>query len=289
MHILSEADYHKITPFFSDIPINTLFAQMITQKKRRGTIFVDNPQKPAACLIVHPYGMLLLTGETGNTRFNDDVIEYILTNKAEKTYWLQVSPDPWHKIIGTLLGDALITYDEIKKNCAKDNKEPEPEANRLTRSRVIRWGRTDFKFNHERHSGYKKPEIPNGLTLRKVDKALYESIEGTVVPKYFWDSYADFKNNGMGLSLTKGNIVLATCFSAFKIGDNFEIGIETSAGHRQKGYAEIVAAAMIDYCLENNFEPVWGCRTENTGSYILAHKLGFEVAFQFPYYSLIKK
>jgi L-amino acid N-acyltransferase YncA len=45
-------------------------------------------------------------------------------------------------------------------------------------------------------------------------------------------------------------------------------------------------SALIDYCLANNFEPVWACRHENTGSFRLAEKIGFESVRTIPYYQL---
>lgn len=68
--------------------------------------------------------------------------------------------------------------------------------------------------------------------------------------------------------------------------NQLEFGIETVDGFRGKGFAFHTASSLIDYCLENNYEPVWACRLENTGSYKLAEKLGFEPTVTLPYYKL---
>ncbi len=47
-------------------------------------------------------------------------------------------------------------------------------------------------------------------------------------------------------------------------------------------------STLIEYCLENSYEPVWACRLENVGSYKLAEKLGFEMYGEVPYYRLSK-
>jgi len=65
-----------------------------------------------------------------------------------------------------------------------------------------------------------------------------------------------------------------------------EIGIETTKGYVRKGFALQSCSALIDYCLENKLEPVWGCKLENVGSFKLAQKLGFEPTFFIPFYKL---
>jgi hypothetical protein len=54
------------------------------------------------------------------------------------------------------------------------------------------------------------------------------------------------------------------------------------------GFAEYTCSALIDYCIENNYEPVWACHLENIGSYKLAQKIGFTPSALIPYYRLSK-
>jgi L-amino acid N-acyltransferase YncA len=64
--------------------------------------------------------------------------------------------------------------------------------------------------------------------------------------------------------------------------------METIEEYRGKGFAMNICAALIDYCIKNNYEPIWSCRLENIGSYKLAKKLGFELTLKLPYYRLSK-
>ncbi len=41
-----------------------------------------------------------------------------------------------------------------------------------------------------------------------------------------------------------------------------------------------------DYCMQNDYEPIWACKLTNTPSYKLAQKLGFVPARTLPYYRL---
>jgi L-amino acid N-acyltransferase YncA len=65
-----------------------------------------------------------------------------------------------------------------------------------------------------------------------------------------------------------------------------ELGMETEPEFRRKGFASIITAKLIDYCLERDLEPIWACRDGNKASYNLAVKLGFEPVAYLPYYEL---
>jgi L-amino acid N-acyltransferase YncA len=80
--------------------------------------------------------------------------------------------------------------------------------------------------------------------------------------------------------------LVSTAFSSFIHDHQLEIGIETSENSRGKKFAMVVCSSLIDYCLENNYEPIWACRAENIGSYKLAVTLGFEPIVSIPYYKL---
>jgi len=78
----------------------------------------------------------------------------------------------------------------------------------------------------------------------------------------------------------------AIAFSATRFDDWLEIGIETRAPYRGLGLARAVAVAMIEKCLAAGLTPVWACRKENTGSFVLAQSLGFVVVKELPFYRL---
>ncbi|MDO8927801.1 MAG: GNAT family N-acetyltransferase, partial [Bacteroidota bacterium] len=122
--------------------------------------------------------------------------------------------------------------------------------------------------------------------LVKTDAELFDQISGTVVPRYFWRNKKEFVQQGAGFSLMLEDEPVSTAFSAFAFETELELGIETQSLYQGKGLAQLVCSALIDFCLENNLEPVWACRLENTGSFQLAQKLGFEPVRMIPYYQL---
>ncbi|MCG8409826.1 MAG: GNAT family N-acetyltransferase [Bacteroidales bacterium] len=111
-------------------------------------------------------------------------------------------------------------------------------------------------------------------------------MKGSVVPSNFWDNAHDFDKQGVGFSLYHNNKLATTAFSAFIFDKELELGMETTPEFRGKGYAQYACSALIDYCLINNYEPIWACSLKNVASYNLAQKLGFIPQLTLPYYRL---
>jgi len=107
-----------------------------------------------------------------------------------------------------------------------------------------------------------------------------------VVPKNFWNSAGDFIKYGAGFAMINDGKPVCMSYSAYIFNGILEIGIETEQGYRGKGLARAACAALIDYCIEKGYEPVWSCRLQNTASYELAKKLGFKPTVTLPYYRL---
>jgi len=124
------------------------------------------------------------------------------------------------------------------------------------------------------------------LKLARTNAEQFGQITGTVVPRYFWRNKQAFDQQSVGFTLMDGNDPVSTAFASFIHAPQLELGIETRTEFQGQGLAQISCSALIDYCLDNNFEPVWACRLENTGSYKLAQKLGFEPIRMIPYYQL---
>ncbi|MFM9332173.1 GNAT family N-acetyltransferase [Paenibacillus mesotrionivorans] len=56
-----------------------------------------------------------------------------------------------------------------------------------------------------------------------------------------------------------------------------DLDVFTHPAHRHKGLAAICCSVLIDYCLEQELIPQWGCWTVNVPSCKLAAKLGFRI------------
>ncbi|RXK81703.1 GNAT family N-acetyltransferase [Filimonas effusa] len=274
MKLLSPKDYAKVNAALQRVSFNNLFARSVVEHQISGQVFVDNTEAPESFYIVHPYGMSLLLGRSDDPVFNAAFKEHALnTNKSRNKHeWMQAYPNKWHLVLCELFGDKLIAN-------AQNTGQQQHGIVELN-------SRVNFKFNIEKYQAVSHKSTAPGVAVVETDRELFRKMEGSVTPNFFWDSEDDFLANGKAFSLLDNNQLAATAFSAYMTSDKLELGIETLPAFRGKGYAAAVSAALIDFCISNNYEPLWSCRLENTGSVMLAQKLGFEVALTFPYYRL---
>jgi RimJ/RimL family protein N-acetyltransferase len=273
---LQYADYEKAGALLKKVPINTLFVQAVVCGDVEGTVYADDAQNPGVCHIVHKYGMSLLFGDTENEAFNSWLSAY-LTNadkSRDKHEWMQVYPNEWTGRLDAMLGGNL-----IKKDRKDGTRSDDP-------GKVVEFTRVNFAFDPERYREAAQKRGKTGYEIVSTTEEMYEDMEGSVIPKYFWRDAAQFVSHGGGYSLICDGEAVSTAFASYRIGDQLEIGIETVEKYWGRGFAFDVCAALIEYCLAHHLTPVWSCRLENTGSYILAQKLGFVPTLYLPYYRL---
>ena len=274
MILLPVHKYSVLEEQIKEVQRNVLFARSVVEKHLSGIIYVDNVNEPRTSLIAHPYGMLLLMGDSNNIEFNDRFKSYAF-NTAKiraKHEWLITSSPEWDNVLTDLFGDSLI-------------KTPENSGKEASGTIELN-GRQNFSFNVQKYAQFEKRTIPEHDLIVKTDAVLFEQMTGSVIPQKFWDNAKDFETNGSGYTLLHNGEIAATAFSAFVHENRLEIGIETVEKYRGNGYAELVCCKLIDECLESGFLPVWSCRSENTASVQLAEKLGFETTLSFPFYRL---
>lgn len=274
MERLHEVDYHKLTEPLQQVTINNLFARAVVEQKVKGQVFVDDSNNPSTFYVIHPYGMTLLFGKSNNPSFNNRFREYALNqNGARNTHeWMQAFPNSWDTVLQDLFGESLI-----------------PAAHNTTQQEkgIIELNtRVNFTFNKEKLLANHKPVTDPDIRIIPANGELFREMKGSVIPANFWNNEADFLKNGLAYCLFYQDQLASMAFSSFWFGNRFELGIETIASFRGKGFARLVCSALIDYCLANEYEPIWACRLENTGSYQLALQLGFDVSKTIPYYRL---
>lgn len=274
MVLLDKADYEKLVQPFKKVTINKLFARAVIEQTVSGKIFVDDKTNPKTFYVVHPYGMTLLFGESTNENFNEAFKSYAINknNSRNNFEWLQAFPNDWDHVLSSLFKGVLIK--------SADNKE------KAERGIIELNTRVNFKFNSAKHQLLSSQVIDKDIKIVRVNGQMFRDMNGSVVPKYFWNSEEDFLKSAVAFALFYKDELASMSFSSYWFGNDFEMGIETKEKFRGKGLAELVCRAIIDYCIENNYEPIWSCRLENTASYKLAQKLGYEPTLYLPYYRL---
>jgi len=273
MVLLEKKDYDKVINPLKSVSINNLFARAVVEQKAPGKICVDDINNPKTFYVLHSYGMSLLFGDWCNSIFNNQFKEYALNvnhirDKYEK---MQVFPDEWNKTLSDLFGNDLVkTADNTRET-----------------GNIVLNTRVNFNFCYEKYLKREKREVED-IEIVRTNAVNFNNMTGYVIPKYYFFDDNDFLKNGIGFSLLYKKQLAATAFSSWIIDDKLEIGIETAAEFRRKGFAEIVCEAIIDYCIANKYEPVWSCQLENSASFLLAQKMGFEPICKLPYYWLSK-
>ncbi|QIK60652.1 GNAT family N-acetyltransferase [Dysgonomonas sp. HDW5A] len=271
---LQKEQYSKLLEPIKSITNNNLFARAVAERVVEGEIFVDNVENTKSFYLLHPYGMSLLFGDSKNEVFNLAFKKYVLNeNRSRKIIeWMQVFPADWDAVLQDLLRDNLVS----------------PSSESTSSHDIEQNVRVNFKFNKEKFLRGKlanKKSDP-AVEILRTDREAFEKMTGTVVPLNFWNDAEDFINKGVAFSLYYDGKLASTAFSAYLHDDKLELGIETYDEFKGKGLAYKACSALIEYCIENGFEPVWACKRDNVGSYQLAQKLGFENVKEISYYRL---
>jgi hypothetical protein len=274
MELLHPKDYGLVSGPVNQVLFNILFARSVIEHKITGKVFVDNPDDPKTFYVVHPYGMSLLFGDSKNPDFNRKFLDYSLNvhKTRDKYEWLQAYPAQWDEVLADLYSGILV--------------ESQNNSDGLDSGIIELNTRVHFKFNPQKYLQNKNKTLSQHCEIVRTDKKLFNAMPGAVIPKHFWDTYEDFSKIGAGFTVLCNQQIASTSFSAFVIDDKLEIGIETLSQFRGNGLAQLACSALIDYCLDIKFEPVWACRLENKNSLFLAERLGFEVCGKVPYYRL---
>ena len=276
MVLLDKSDYGKVIQPLKKVTINTLFARAVIEQTVTGKIYVDDPINSKTFYVVHPYGMTLLFGDSDNEKFNETFKDYALNKdkSRNKFEWMQVFPNKWDNVLSSLFKDSLMK--------SSDNTEKAEKGIVELNTRV------NFKFNFTKRQSLSTQIIDKDISIVRANGQMFQDMQGGVVPLHFWDSEEAFLKNGVAFALFYKGELASMSFSSYWFDNDFEMGIETKEKFRGKGFAELVCRAIIDYCVENKYEPIWSCRLENIGSYKLAQKLGFEPTRYSPYYRLSK-
>lgn len=274
MKLMGADNYDRLMEPLRKVTVNDLFAWSVIERHVSGRVYVDDLNDPRTYYVVHPYGMSLLFGDWRNKDFNDGFRDYALNRNLarDSPEWMQAFPCSWDGVLGELFEGRI-----VRASSSAGEKE----------GGIIELNtRVNFRFSQDKYLSLRGQGETRDVRLSRTDKRDFSEMKGSVVPYYFWNNADHFTEEGVGFSLFWCGRLASIAFSSYVHADQLEIGIETVEGYRSRGFARLACSALIDYCLENNLEPVWSCRLENTASYRLALSLGFEPVLELPYYRL---
>ncbi|NPE09531.1 MAG: GNAT family N-acetyltransferase [Asgard group archaeon] len=230
----------------------------------RGRIWVDDTSEPKSAVIWDLTNtFIFLAGDAGNQIFNNgfkrlikDVIAPIFLEKKIDLFYFISSSTDWEKQLPKILGKS-----ELDK-------------------RLI----NHYVYNPDNFHHIKNwcNNLPPNLEMIQVTKDFLEKDHlvnfGTVdyCISAVWQSAERYLKDGMGFCLVDNDSIASWCTTDYVIDNNCEIYIETFEGFKKKGYASLVASAVIEKCLRNNCIIHWHCWETNIGSVKTAEKVGFE-------------
>ncbi len=119
-------------------------------------------------------------------------------------------------------------------------------------------------------------DIPKGYKIQKMNMDMVDRLEelGEVYYKYHYTDLQDFINRGCCFCITKGDEICAAVGAFLRADDKIQVQVNTKEVYRRQGFATIVSAYMLRYCIEHDIEVVWD--SANIISRELAKKLGYE-------------
>jgi predicted GNAT family acetyltransferase len=98
-----------------------------------------------------------------------------------------------------------------------------------------------------------------------------------------YNSAAEFAANGFAYGVTIDGVLASACSAALRCAQGIELNVITLPEYRNKGLAELVAAATILRAIEQDLIPHWDAANERSGR--LAVRLGFRpTGSYFTYY-----
>jgi hypothetical protein len=233
----------KLIPFFSEHTHVTAIINSIL-KEGIGKTFVDDLEDPTVALLSH-FSANFLAGDSSSSTAREMLskvpsLQMILLPNSG---WVDLMRDTWgvrfveKKDFRTKLSSRTLNLVHIKKL-----KEKLP-------------------------SGF-LVEFINASNAKKFNKLFSSSFFE------FFGSSDNFLKKGFGFCvITDDKVVCAAATGNPPFNYAFEINVMTDKNFRRKGLATIVSSYLIEYSLENGFDPRWDAANKNSAD--LALKLGY--------------
>ncbi|MHA2271716.1 MAG: GNAT family N-acetyltransferase [Candidatus Hodarchaeales archaeon] len=141
--------------------------------------------------------------------------------------------------------------------------------------------RTDFSADDLtiEHVDQLLAPLPEGFEIQEIDLEIAKQLE------YFHKIYPGgpegfFKDGGLAFCIRKDEELVSRISATSTF--SYEIDITTEPEYRGKGFATIISARFLKYCLEHGIKPHWDAANKISAE--LALKLGFTNPQRYKYY-----
>ncbi|MHA2320206.1 MAG: GNAT family N-acetyltransferase [Candidatus Thorarchaeota archaeon] len=115
------------------------------------------------------------------------------------------------------------------------------------------------------HLRHLRDQLPRGYKLERMDLDTIKRVDKRIamhIPTFFGSS-EDFYKMGVAYCIKYDDEVISMASTYTPFTDMFEIQVDTAdTGHRRKGLATAVSAALMVHALENGIVPYWDAANE---------------------------
>lgn len=134
----------------------------------------------------------------------------------------------------------------------------------------------------ESHLKKAAESLPQGYSLRMIDRELYDWCKGQKWSRDLVSQYPDYefyREHGIGVMALKDGVPVSGASSYSSYPGGIEIEIDTQKEYRRMGLALACGARLILECLQRKLYPSWDAHNE--GSLALAQKLGYHFSHSY--------
>ena len=234
----------KLIPMFNNhkylsVVINSSLQEQLAK------LLVDDVENPTVCLMTYdPF--VAITGD-----ITSESIRPLLEAVPFHKNILLPHDDSWYELLKAKWGMRLVTPNSQRTKFSSDN--------------------LDIEFIRS----LKKP-LPEHLKLELINEKNAELFDSSFQKSFFdfFGSKESFLEKGFGYVILDENIIVgAVATGNTPFNKAFEIQIVVNKEYRRQGFATLLATNLIEYSLENGFDPRWDADNEKSAA--LAQKLGY--------------
>jgi hypothetical protein len=146
------------------------------------------------------------------------------------------------------------------------------------------WESTYVVDVHAYQQFRRDPLVPHGMELRLGHLPIVPTFAkaSPLIPVKLT------RQRAVGYELVKGDRVISVCRSnGLQADREFMVDVRTFREEdRRRGYARIVATALIDHALDAGLSPLWETTQDNSASRRLAESLGYVETESYPVYAM---
>jgi GNAT superfamily N-acetyltransferase len=146
-----------------------------------------------------------------------------------------------------------------------------PEDRSHVAEALLEW-RSELATIYRLADGERLPEVPAGA-VRLLAPAEVEAMDHA--PAELKEELIEAANYSPVAATCIERLPVSFCYAGSRTESLWDVSIDTFAGYRNRGYAALCVAFLIEYFRRQGLDPVWGALESNVASMKLAAKLGF--------------